>query len=188
MWNANLVYQLPFGNGRAFLNQPGFLRAVFGSWELTSIIAGRTGLPVNVTVDRSASAVPDGNTQNQRPNLVSGVPLTPPGGSTIALWINPAAFAVPAPGTFGNAPRNAVRGPGIWQADLGLSKQIPLTERIHLDFRAEAFNILNHPQYGAPQADFSAGNAFGAILATVNTGPVGAGTPRQLQLMLRVAF
>lgn len=188
VWNANLVYQLPFGNGRPFLNQPGFLRTIFGSWELTSIIAGRTGLPVNVTIDRPASAVPDGNTQNQRPNLVPGVPLTPPGGSNPALWINPAAFAVPAPGTFGNAPRNAVRGPGTWQADVGLGKQIPITERIHVDFRAEAFNILNHPQYGAPQADFSAANTFGAILATTNTGPVGTGTPRQLQLMLRVAF
>lgn len=188
VWNANLVYQLPFGNGRAFFHQPGFLRAVFGSWELTSIIAGRSGLPVNVTVDRSASAAPDGNTQNQRPNLVPGIPLTPPGGSNAALWINPAAFAVPAPGTFGNAPRNVVRGPSIWQADVGLSKQISLTERIRLDFRAEAFNILNRPQYGAPQADLSAANAFGAILATVNTGPTGAGTPRQLQLMLRVGF
>jgi len=187
-WNANFVYQLPFGHGRAFLNQPGFLRSVFGSWELTAIVAGRTGLPVNITLARPASAVPDGNTQNQRPDLVPGVSLTPPAGPSTAQWINPAAFAIPAPGTFGNAPRNAVRGPSTWQADFGLSKQIALSEQIHLDFRAEAFNILNRPQYGTPQADFSAGRAFGSILSTVNTGPVGTGTPRQLQFMVRLGF
>jgi hypothetical protein len=187
-WNANFVYQLPFGHGRAFLNQPGFLRSVFGSWELTAIVAGRTGLPVNITLARPASAVPDGNTQNQRPDLVPGVSLTPPAGPSTAQWINPAAFAIPAPGTFGNAPRNVVRGPSTWQADFGLSKQIALSEQIHLDFRAEAFNILNRPQYGTPQADFSAGRAFGSILSTVNTGPVGTGTPRQLQFMVRLGF
>jgi Carboxypeptidase regulatory-like domain len=187
-WNANLVYQLPFGTSRAFLRQPGILRALFGSWEFSSIVAGRTGLPVNVTIDRSASGVPDGNTTNQRPNLVPGISLTPPGGSTPAEWINPAAFAIPAPGTFGDAPRNAVRGPRAWQADIGVSKQFSLTERVLLDFRAEAFNLLNRPQYGAPQADFSAASSFGGILSTINTGPVGTGTPRQLQFMLRAAF
>jgi hypothetical protein len=187
-WNANLVYQLPFGRGRAFLHQPGVLSAIFESWQLTSIVGGRTGLPVNITVDRPASAVPDGNTQNQRPDLVPGVPLVPPGGPTVQEWINPAAFAVPVPGTFGNAPRNLVRGPGTWQVDLGLGRQISLTERTHIDFRAEAFNILNRPQYGAPQADFSAANSFGSILSTINTGPVGTGTPRQLQFVLRLAF
>lgn len=187
-WNANLVYQLPFGPGRTFLHQPGPVRAIFGSWELTSIVAGRTGLPVNVTVDLPASAVPDGNTQNQRPNLVPGVPLSPPGGSTPQEWINPAVFAIPAPGTFGNAPRNVARGPGTWQADLGLTRRISLSEKFHLDLRAEAFNILNRPQFGAPQADFSAANSFGSILSTVNTGPVGTGTPRQMQFMARLAF
>ena len=89
----------------------------------------RTGFPVNVLVNRSAASVPDGNTTDQRPDLVPGVSLTPPGGKSIGQWINPAAFATPANGTFGNAPRDIARGPGAWQIDLGVNKRIPLSER-----------------------------------------------------------
>jgi hypothetical protein len=189
VFNANAVYQLPFGPGKTFLSQPGVLSSIVGSWEITSTAVARTGFPVNVIVDRSSSDVPDGNTNNQRPDLVPGISLTPPGGSSIAEWINPAAFAIPAPGTFGNAPRDVARGPGAWQLDIGLGKRILLTEREQLQVRAECFNIFNHPQYGTPQADFSAGpGVFGTILSTVNTGPVGTGTPRQMQFMLRIAF
>lgn len=187
VWNANAVYQLPFGSGQRFLHDPGVLRAVFGSWSLTSILSGRTGLPLNVTIDRLASTVPDGNTSSQRPNLLPGVPLTPVGGSTPTQWINPAAFAIPAPGTFGDAPRNVARGPGLWQADMGLSRKISVTERVYVDLRAEGFNIFNRAQFGSPQTDFST-VSFGSILATVNTGPVGTGTPRQIQFMVRVGF
>jgi len=186
--HVSVVYQLPFGSGQRFLNQGRILRGLASGWQVASILGGRTGLPVNVTIDRPASAVPTGNTQSQRPDLVRGVPLTPPR-STPYLWINPAAFAFPAAGTFGNAGRNIVRGPGIWQIDLAVSRRMALAERAALEVRAEGFNVLNHPQYGAPQADISAGpGAFGAILTTVNTGPVGAGTPRQLQFMARLSF
>ncbi|HTS37858.1 MAG TPA: carboxypeptidase regulatory-like domain-containing protein [Candidatus Solibacter sp.] len=195
VFNANAVYQLPFGPGRQHLNERGVLSSVLGSWELTSTVVARTGFPINVTIDRSASAVPDGNNVDQRPDLVPGVSLTPLGGSTIAEWINPAAFATPAAGTFGNAPRDVARGPGAWQIDMGVGKHIPLTERASLNFRAEFFNIFNHPQYGLPLSDFSIApgpNGFGNIIGTVNTttpvSPVGTGTPREIQLSLRVAF
>jgi hypothetical protein len=81
--------------------------------------------------------------------------------------------------------------------DLGIGKHIPLTERVRLEFRAELFNIFNHPQYGLPQSDISpylAGEqgVFGSIIQTVNTttpvSPVGTGTPREIQFVLRVAF
>ena len=184
VFNATSVYQLPFGEGRTFLNQPGILRSVLGSWDLTNIVTARSGLPVNVMADRSASAVPDGNVSSpQRPDLVPGVSLYLPGGA-----FNPAAFSGPAPGSFGNAPRNLLRGPGLWQTDLGLARHIPLTERAQLQFRAEAFNLFNRAQYASPQADISNVLTFGQILSTVNTGPVGTGTPRQLQLMLKAQF
>jgi hypothetical protein len=191
VFNANAVYQLPFGPGKPYLNQPGIVNSLAGNWELTSTVVARTGFPVNVLINRSSADVPDGNTADQRPDLVPGVPLTPPGGSTIAEWINPAAFAVPAPGTFGDAPRDLARGPGAWQIDMGIGKQIPLTERVRLEFRAEFFNIFNHPQYGLPQATFGV-PGFGSITSTVNTttpvSPVGSGTPREMQFALRVAF
>lgn len=187
--NASLVYELPFGPGKQFLTDPGVLRAIFGSWQATSIFVARTGFPINVTLNRSASAVPDGNTTNQRPDLVPGVSLTPPGGSTADDWINAAAFATPAHGTFGNAGRDLLTGPGLWQLDFGFDKWIAITERYRLQFRAEAFNIFNRAQLGAPQSNLSAGpGEFGVITQPVNITPIGAGTPRQIQFALRFEF
>jgi hypothetical protein len=187
--NANMVYELPFGAAKPYLNQPGLVRRLFGSWELTTVVATHTGFPINVTVDRPSAAVPDGNTNNQRPNLISGVSLIPPGGATPSEWINPAAFAVPAAGEFGNAGRDIGRAPGLWQADVGACKRINLKERSQLQFRVEAFNIFNRAQFGAPISDFSAGpGEFGLITQPVNTTPIGAGTPRQVQLALRLEF
>jgi hypothetical protein len=127
--NFNAIYELPFGAGKSYLSRPGTLRTIFGSWEVSSLVNARTGFPVNVTIDRDSSDTPDGNTNNQRPDLVPGVSLTPSGGQSIGAWINPAAFATPAPGTWGNAPRNLLRAPGAWQFDAGISKRFVLTER-----------------------------------------------------------
>lgn len=187
--SANAVYELPFGAGKQYLTEPGVLRGIFGAWQLTSIVTTRTGLPVNITVNRSAASVADGNTSNQRPDLVPGISLDPSGGSTAADWINLAAFSAPAAGTFGNAGRDIFRGPGFWQVDLGASKRIALTERYQLQFRAEAFNIFNRAQLGAPQSNISAGpGEFGLITQPVNTTPIGSGTARQIQLALRFEF
>lgn len=189
--NANAIYQLPFGPGRSYLNQPGILSTIARDWELTSVALARTGFPVNVLVNRSSASVPDGNSTDQRPDLVPGVSMTPTGGKSIGEWINPAAFTVPAAGTFGDAPRNNVRGPGAWQIDFGVAKSIPLSERARLEFRSEFFNIFNHPQYGLPQATFAV-PGFGSITQTVNTttpvSPIGSGTPREIQFALRFAF
>jgi len=77
----------------------------------------RTGLPANVTLTRNASALPDGINANQRPDLVPGQSLYPANQSP-TLWLNPLAFTTPANGEWGNASRNIVRVPGIWQADV----------------------------------------------------------------------
>jgi PPE-repeat protein len=191
VFNANAVYELPFGAGKEFANTPGFLNAVGGGWQVTSTFAARTGFPLDILINRSASAVPDGNATDQRPDLVPGVPLTPPGGARIGQWINPAAFSTPANGTFGDAPRDVARGPGAWQMDFGIDKRIPLSEHARLELRSEFFNIFNHPQYGLPQATFGV-PGFGAIIQTVNTttpvSPVGSGTPREIQFAVKVAF
>ena len=191
VFNANAIYQLPFGPGRPYLNQPGMLSRIAGDWQVTSVALARTGFPVNVLVNRSAASTPDGNNTDQRPNLVPGVSLTPPGGRSIAEWINPAAFAMPANGAWGDAPRNLLRGPGAWQIDLGVAKSIPFGDRMNLEFRSEFFNILNHPQYGLPQSTFGV-PGFGSITQTVNTttpvSPIGSGTPREIQFAVRLAF
>lgn len=191
--NGNAVYQLPFGTGKPMLNQGGIVSAIAGNWELTTTALARTGFPVNVLLPSSYIA-PDGATGTERPDLIPGVSLTPPGGRTIAEWINPAAFATPA-GEFGTAPRDLVRGPGTWQIDLGSSKVISLREKGQLEFRSEFYNIFNHPQLGQPLSTFDPSNTagFGSIITTVNTNvspitPVGSGTPREIQFALRLEF
>jgi hypothetical protein len=188
VFTANTLYELPFGAGKPYLSQPGMARTLFGGWALTGIGTAHTGLPVTVTVDRSSNSLPDGNSASQRPNLVPGVSLVPLGGQTPRQWINPAAFAIPANGAWGNAGRNLVRAPGLWQIDMALDRGIQLTERTRLEFRAEVFNLLNRAQYGAPLADVSSPSNFGQITGLINTGPTGSGTPRQFQFALRFAF
>ena len=187
-FSAYTVYELPFGAGKRYLSSPGLWRTLFGGWGLNALAGGRSGLPVNITVDRASSALPDGNNNNQRPNYVPGTPLTPAGGSTPTLWINPAAFLVPAKGAWGDLGRNAFRGPALWQIDTALSKRFRITERAGLEFRGECFNLLNRAQYGNPLADISVPASFGRITTLANTSPTGSGTPRQFQLALRLAF
>ena len=197
--NGNAVYQLPFGVGKPMLNQRGIANTLAGGWEVSTTALARTGFPVNVLMPSSYTA-PDGASGTERPDLVRGVTLTPPGGRRIAEWINPAAFAAPA-GHFGTAPRDLFSGPGTWQIDLATDKTFTLTERSQLQFRSEFYNIFNHPQLGQPTATCDLTSAsqvgcpsgFGSIITTVNTSvspitPVGSGTPREMQFALRLEF
>jgi hypothetical protein len=200
--NGNAVYELPFGRGRSMLNQGGIASAVAGNWQVTTSALARTGFPVNVLLPSSYTAA-NGASGTQRPDLVPGVSLTPPGGRTRALWLNPAAFTVPA-GEFGDAPRNLFRGPGTWQLDMGAAKTFSFGERAQLEFRSEFYNIFNHPQLGQPQATCDLSTAaptgcasgFGSIINTINLNtaivnpitPVGTGTPREIQFALRLQF
>jgi hypothetical protein len=199
--NGNAVYQLPFGAGKPRLNQRGVVNSIAGNWQLTTSALARTGFPVNVLMPSSYNAA-SGASGTVRPDLVPGVPLTPPGGKSVAQWINPTAFAYPAGAVgYGTAPRNLFRGPGTWQIDLGTAKEIPLWERAHLEFRAEFYNVFNHPQLGQPNATCNitasspvgCRSGFANITTTVNLNvspvtPVGSGTPREMQFALRLEF
>jgi hypothetical protein len=139
-------------------------------------------------VDRSASALPDGNSANQRPDYVGGALLTPAQGQSPTLWINLAAFTAPAKGTWGNLGRNAFRGPALWQIDTAVKRRISWNERVALELRGECFNLLNRAQFANPLADISAPSSFGRITSLVNTGPTGSGTPRQIEAAVRLVF
>jgi hypothetical protein len=137
----------------------------------------------------------------RRPDVVPGVnPILPNG------YVNPAAFAVPLPGTYGNLQRGSVHGPGDWQADLTVQKRFPIRETMNVEFRAEVYNLLNHPNFanppgtiapsfsttvqpGQPLTSTTAGNggAFGKFNQTLSTS-VGTGANRQIQLALRLNF
>jgi hypothetical protein len=186
-FTMSTVWELPFGKGRRLFHNGGIAELLAGGWQLSVIATARSGLPVTITTARSVTSVPDGNNVSpQRPNVVPGVSVIP-ANQTINNWINLAAFALPANGAFGNGGRNLVRGPGLWQADIGLNKTFPIIERLALSFRAEAFNVFNRAQFGSPSGDLSSSN-FGRITTTVNDGATGSGTPRQLQLALRLDF
>ena len=171
---ANTIYELPLGHGRKYFNKGGLAQSVLGGWELSLIATARTGIPVNVTVDRSASAVPDGNTQTQRPDLISGMPFIPTGGATVADWINPAAFAFRSMALLAMPGRNLVRGPGIWQADTSLGRKFAIRERASVEFLASAFNLFNRAQFGLPAADIRAPLLAASRLRSTAASPAAA--------------
>lgn len=175
VFNATAVYQLPW---------------LLKGWQASGVFTARSGLPVNVTVDRSNNDLPDGYavSGSERPNLVPGVSLVPPAGQTPTSWINPAAFAVPAPGTWGNAGRNLIRAPRLMQLDTSVSRTFRLKERLQLQFRAEIYNLFNRAQYASPLANISVPANLGVITAPVNQGATGGGTPRQFQFALKLMF
>ena len=173
---ANGVYELPFGAGKAFLNEKGLMDKFVGGWSLSSIGLWHTGHPLTISMNISPTQLPDGNDQtNQRPDLVPGVPVMLSGGvKNHTLPINPAAFAPPPLdptgvitgfdvnnnpicvnscgliGRFGTAPNGVIRALDSWQMDLALLKTTKLTERVATEFGIQFFNIFNHVQLGDP--------------------------------------
>jgi hypothetical protein len=197
-FTSSAIWQVPVGRGHTLLGDANpVVNALAGGWQLAGVGTSRSGLPLNVTLSRSATALPDQINTNQRPNLVPGVSIHPTNQSA-RNWLNPAAFAVPANGTWGNAGANIARAPSHWQMDFALQKKVLTWERLALTFRAEAFNMFNVAQYGNPVVSLSTkttngqlqlvpGN-FGLINGAFNTNPTGSGTPRQIELSMRMDF
>ncbi len=185
-FTSNWVYQLPFGRGQRYLAS-GPAERILGGWEMSGIWAMRTGRALNISMSRSSSDLPDGNSRSPRPNYVSGVSIYPAGGSTFEQWFNPAAFATPASRTWGNLGRMIARGPGVWQVDFALQKVNRITEAKTITFRIEAFNITNHTQPGNPGTTLTSPATFGIISSGLNR-TIGSGTEREVQLALRLRF
>jgi len=108
----------------------------------------------------------------RRPNLLPGVS---PYLNDDRNLLNPAAFAIPAPGEFGDLPRNALRGPGFWQADLIFNKRIPLTERVRMEFRTEVFNLFNKTNFALPSSTLNVGLPSLTFNTTANAFVLGSG-------------
>jgi hypothetical protein len=167
------TWELPFGKGRALLNRGGLLNWVLGQWQTNGILTVQSGLPFTVALQSSTTNTGTGS----RPNA-SGIRANDL--HTLQQWFDPSAYSVPAPFTYGNLGRNTLYGPGRTNWDMSLFKNFVIHEQTRFEFRAEAFNIFNHPQFGLPNS--SIGNAqVGQITSTV-------GNPRQLQMGLRFQF
>jgi len=150
--------------------------AVLGNWTVTGIVTLQSGMPVAITQTTNFNAFAGFGVQ--RPNLV-GNPTLPPDQRTPTQWFNTAAFAVAPQFTIGTASRNPVRGPAYRDVDLALMKRVPIGGARSIEFRAEAFNLLNATPFGQPAGALGAAN-FGTITS--------AGDPRVIQLAVKVAF
>jgi hypothetical protein len=170
------LYQLPFGKGRRWMDQGGVANVVLGGWEFGSLLAIQTGFPITIATGTDRSNTGAGF---DRPNLV-GKANFEGDQRTTDKWFNTAAFQLQPLGTFGNAGRNIVIGPGLIQWDASLLKNFNFTERTYLQFRFEAFNAANHPNWGNPNNNLSS-SAFGRITGT-------RGTMRELQFALKLYF
>jgi hypothetical protein len=169
--NINFVYELPF-----FRSQRGIGR-VLGGWQLSGVDEFRSGSALSVVSSNDTAGVGSGS-GNQPWNLVGSTAYSGPRGVGDP-WFNPAAFALPARGTFGNAGLNILHGPGFFNLDLALFKNFRIFERLSSQFRAEAFNFVNHPILMNPNVDPTNGS-FGYI--TSKTGN------RNLQLGIKFIF
>jgi hypothetical protein len=204
MFNFAWSYELPFGDKKPLLNQKGLLSALVGGWRLSGTFNAQSGVPLSVTGPCDQLTC--------RPDLI-GNPAKVPGGQNASHWINAAAFAPP----FGtdqsfwanydpNDPRAylwgtagavlpGIRSPGFWNVDAALNRRFSLAEKKYVEFRWEAFNVLNHQNLGFPNTGFclppgpngetdlvrQAGCSFGRI-TNVQTDP------RALEFALKIVF
>ncbi len=152
----------------------GWMGRVFGGWQLAPIISARSGVRLNITTGVDNSLTGQGQ---DRPNSILANQYA--ANQSVESWLNRAAFAPNVLGTFGNLGRYTAVGPGNFQCDASLSRRFAYRERIRLEARFEAFNIINHTNLNAPTTTLNAPN-FGAIL--------GAGDPRILQFALKLHF
>jgi hypothetical protein len=185
------VYDLPFGRGRMFAqNASGVVNRIIGDWQMSGVFSAATGNYYTATDINSVSGSDCGGTVGyycSRPNMVGNPNAKPCIPGTL---FNTCAFADNTIlGTFGNAPRNNIKGPGYTEWDTSLVKQIPIKEQMHFEFRAEFFNILNHVNYLFGQ--FGAISAEPTPLELGQSGfgfPLAARAPRQIQVALKFYF
>jgi outer membrane receptor protein involved in Fe transport len=171
----SFIYQFP-----TFTLAPKALSLLGNGWGTQGIVTWQSGVPFTVVsgVDNSLSGIgQDTADQIGNPNLPGGRPLH----AKLTEWFNTAAFVPNAIGTFGNTGINTLRGPRFTDIDFAVTKATHITERQSVLFRAEFFNLFNHPNFGTPQSNLAAGSLFGVINSSV-------GTPRNIEFSLRYSF
>jgi hypothetical protein len=175
----SVLYDLPVGRGRHFSMDNKAFDYLAGGWSLNMINSMTSGLPIDVGYSASTQQQVS-DLVTERPNLVPGQPLYLNTGNPI-YYLNPAAFSVPNyTQPFGNTPRNNVKTPAVYETDFGLHKNFPINEALYLQFRAEAFNLLNKTNFATVSGTNSNSSGFGVFNATFPA--------RQIQLALKLVF
>jgi hypothetical protein len=177
-------YQLPFGQGKQFLNNGRILDAFVGGWQVNTIVIVQSGQPFTPVIqNNSNSYASGGNGFAWYPNLIGNPVLANRGPKQ---WFNEAAFAVPASGTFGNERRNQLTGPGLSTVNLSLGKTFTLWEEMRLEIRADADNVFNHASFALPNNNLT--NA-GSVISTGTSNISNTSVPmRNMQLKMRFSF
>jgi hypothetical protein len=175
---ADYLYELPFGHEKRWLTGNSPWRAILGDWQWSGDWTIASGLPFTPRLLGSPTEVNRGTNGTLRPDLVPGQPIQISNPS-IGAWFNTAAFAAPAPGQYGSARRNSIIGPGTHVFDMAFTKVFPLKESRVLEFRAQATNIFNTPQY----------TTIDTVLNSPTFGRVtGVGGMRQFTMTARFRF
>ncbi|HET6177175.1 MAG TPA: TonB-dependent receptor [Candidatus Sulfotelmatobacter sp.] len=166
---GQVVYQLPYGRGRRFPLH-GIVDQVAGGWTISSLFQWHTGTPFTPVIQGSvASGIDPGlRAGTLYPDLVGDPHVSNP---SVNQWFNPAAYANPAPGTFGNVSRNSLVGPAFSNVNIGIAKEFPIHESMGLEIKANAYNAFNHVNFNNPNAnvgdsgtaDTSAGKLTGIV-------------------------
>ena len=171
-------YELPFGKGHAML-QSGIGNILAGGWSLQPAVQLRSGYPFSPSRSGATFGTYTPGRVNLAPgrNVASAVVHNP----TPTHWFDASAFADPGPTLQGNVTRNVLRGPGTAQVDFSAIKSFRVFERINTQFRAEAYNIINHPIFGQPASNISTLSTVGQISTT-------SGDNRSIQLAVKVMF
>ncbi len=159
---TSALYELPFGRGKRFVNIGGIPNALVGGWQLGSIMTLQTGFPVTVVSGADISNTAIGT---DRPNATGATVAIPRGQQDPELFFNTNAFVLQPAGTLGNVGRNTLMGPGIVNWDFSTLKDFRIREGQELQFRFEAFNVSNHPNWGLPDSSRSS-PGFGKIRST----------------------
>ena len=173
----SVIYDLPFGKGRQHAIENRVLNAVAGGWQVSSIMAYQTGFPITMQYGKDQSNTGAGF---DRPNA-TGISPNDIANRNTQKYFNTAAFVLQPFGSYGNVGRNTLIGPGVFNLDGSLLKNFYFLESKYLQFRFEAFNALNHPNWGNPSVNITNANSFGTIGGT-------RGNMRQLQLALKLVF
>jgi len=168
---ANFIAELPFGEGKPFV-QDGVAAKILGGWMVTGIYSARSGRPITITQGNNNV----GAGMTGLPNLTGD----PTGAQTVEQWYNPAAFTQVPSGTFGNAGRNILRGPGWVTFDMSLQRRVNFNSRVNATLRWDIFNMFNRANFGLPDSNMVSATA--GVISTL------AGDPRVMQLSLRLGF
>ncbi len=175
VFNLSYIYELPFGSGKRFYSNPGWLgKELISGWQVSGITTAESGLPLEITATDTSNT---GGIHTQVADRVCDGRLS---AGTVQMWFNTSCFVQPAAGRLGDSGRNVLIGPSLVNFDISAFKRFPFGEQRWVQFRADFFGAFNHPQFSAGQTQAVTASTYGQL-----TSASGA---RVIQMSLQISF